>query len=209
MRTIMIAVIDYGMGNIGSVQNAINALGHQAIIPKDKKDLKSASHIILPGVGSFADGMKNLRNLDLIETLNKEIIDNHKPFLGLCLGMQLLAKYGDEGGPTSGLGWINGTVKKLQNDGKKYKIPHVGWNDVFPKQNSILFNNIKNPIFYFVHSYHFDVEDKSSISAEAEYGQRFIVGVEKNNIFGLQFHTEKSQREGLKVLENFILFSEK
>ena len=209
MRTTMIAVIDYGMGNIGSVQNAINALGHQAIIPKDKKDLKSASHIILPGVGSFADGMKNLRNLDLIETLNKEIIDNHKPFLGLCLGMQLLAKYGDEGGPTSGLGWINGTVKKLQNDGKKYKIPHVGWNDVFPKQNSILFNNIKNPIFYFVHSYHFDVEDKPSISAEAEYGQRFIVGVEKNNIFGLQFHTEKSQREGLKVLENFILFSEK
>ena len=205
----MIAVIDYGMGNVGSVKNAVNSLGKEVIIPKTKNDLKSASHIILPGVGSFADGMRNLENLDFIETLNKEVIENHTPFLGLCLGMQLLAESGDEGGPSKGLGWLKGSVKRFQVDGKKYKIPHVGWNDVFPKKNSILFKNVNRPIFYFVHSYHFRMEEKSSIAAESEYGERFVSALEKNNIFGLQFHTEKSQKDGLKVLENFLFFPKK
>jgi len=203
----MIAVIDYGMGNVGSVTNAVNSLGKEVIITKTKNDLKSASHIILPGVGAFAEGMRNLENLDLIETLNKEVIENHTPFLGLCLGMQLLAESGDEGGPSKGLGWIKGSVKRFQVDEKKYKIPQVGWNDVFPKKNCILFKNVNRPIFYFVHSYHFRMEEKSSIAAESEYGERFVSALEKNNIFGLQFHTEKSQKEGLKVLENFLLFS--
>jgi len=204
----MIAVLDYGMGNTGSVVNAVNSLGFKAIVTTSKDDLKKASHIILPGVGSFNEGMKNLHKLDFFETLNSEVVNNHKPFLGLCLGMQLLAENGEEGGPTEGLGWIKGLVKRLDIDEKNFKIPHVGWNDVFPKENSILFQNIETPIFYFVHSYYFDVYEKSSVAGESDYGMIFPTAIEKNNIFGLQFHTEKSQREGLKVLENFIRFSE-
>ncbi|KAG2477627.1 MAG: Imidazole glycerol phosphate synthase subunit HisH [Nitrosopumilales archaeon] len=203
----MIAIIDYGMGNVGSVTNAVNALGYEVIIPKTKNDFHDASHIILPGVGAFAEGMKNLQKLGFIEILNYEVIQNHKPFLGLCMGMQLLAESGDEGGTTTGLSWIKGCVKKLSVDEKQFKIPHVGWNDIVPRDNSILFKNVTSPIFYFVHSYHFLVEEKSSIAAESEYGKKFVAAIEKNNIFGLQFHTEKSQREGLKVLGNFLLTS--
>lgn len=199
----MIAIIDYGMGNVGSVANAIHSLGKEVIIPKTKNDFEAASHIILPGVGSFAEGMKNLENLGYVDILNNEVIKNHKPFLGLCLGMQLLADFGDEGGPSKGLGWIEGSVKKLETK-KDFKIPHIGWNDIFPRKDSLLFQNVIQPIFYFVHSYHFLTKETSSIAAEFEYGKRFVAAIEKENIFGLQFHTEKSQSEGLKVLENFL-----
>ena len=200
----MIAIIDYGMGNIGSVKNAVTCLGYEAIITKDKKDVENATQIILPGVGAFTDGMKNLIEMGFIDILNNEVLAKGKPFLGLCLGMQVLADIGEEGGMTRGLGWIKGKVRKFRVNEKIFKIPHVGWNDVIPKKESILFRNVTQPIFYFVHSYHFEPTDKSVISAEAEYGEKFTAAVEKNNIFGLQFHTEKSQREGLKVLENFL-----
>ena len=203
-KELLISIIDYGMGNIGSVSNAVKLLGYDIVIYKDKKDIKNSTHIILPGVGSFYDGMRNLKKMNLIDILNEEVLDKKKPFLGLCLGMQILADDGEEGGYSAGLGWISGSVKKLQIDETILKIPHVGWNDVFPKKNSILFQNIQTPIFYFVHSYHFLVTDKNCISAECEYGTKFVAAVEKGNIFGLQFHTEKSQREGLKVLENFL-----
>jgi len=203
----MIAIIDYGMGNIGSVKNAVEYLGYDVMVPKEQEDLNSASHIILPGVGAFSDGMKNLTDLGLIEILKKEVLENHKPFLGLCLGMQLLATFGEEGGPSQGLGWIKGEVKRLDLDETKFKIPHMGWNDVFPKKDSILFKGIQRPIFYFVHSYHFITSEKRVISAEVEYGMRLVAAVEHNNIFGLQFHTEKSQQEGLNVLNNFLCYS--
>lgn len=200
----MISIIDYGMGNIGSVSNAVKLLGYDIVVPKNKNDIKNSTHIILPGVGSFYNGMKNLKKMKLIDILNEEVLDKKKPFLGLCLGMQILADDGEEGGYAAGLGWISGSVKKFQIDETKFKIPHVGWNDIFPRTNSILFQNIQTPIFYFVHSYQFLVRDKTCISAECEYGTKFVAAVEKDNIFGLQFHTEKSQREGLKVLENFL-----
>ena len=200
----MISIIDYGMGNIGSVSNAVKLLGYDIVIPKDKSDIKNSTHIILPGVGSFSDGMKNLQKMKFVDILTEEVLDNKKPFLGLCLGMQILVDDGEEGGHTLGLGWISGTVKKLQIDETKFRIPHVGWNDIFPRTTSILFHNIQTPIFYFVHSYQFLVRDNACISAECEYGTKFVAAVEKDNIFGLQFHTEKSQREGLKVLENFL-----
>lgn len=202
----MIAIIDYGMGNVGSVKNAVKALGYDGVISKRKEDIQNASHIILPGVGSFADGMKNLSDMGFIEVLNDEVLKKHKPFLGLCLGMEVLAESGEEGGYTKGLGWIKGDVKRFIVDDTKFKIPHVGWNDITPKENSLLFKNIRQPIFYFVHSYHFIPKDYSVVSAEAEHGEKFVAAVEKDNIFGLQFHTEKSQRDGLKVLENFLTF---
>ena len=199
----MISIVDYGMGNVGSVKNAVEYLGHDVIIPKTKEDFEKSSHIILPGVGSFADGMKNLSQAGFIEILNEQVLTNQKPFLGLCLGLQILADIGEEGGLTKGLGWIKGKVSRF-NIEKSYKIPHMGWNDVIIKKNSILFNGIENPIFYFVHSYHFTPDDKSVISAEAEYGEKFVAAVEKDNIFGLQFHTEKSQQEGINTLDNFL-----
>ena len=199
----MISIIDYGMGNVGSVKNAVEYLGYDVVIPKTKEDFEKSSHIILPGVGSFADGMKNLSQAGYIEILNEEVLTKKKPFLGLCLGLQILADIGEEGGLTKGLGWIKGKVSRFKIE-KSYKIPHIGWNDVTIKKNSILFNGIEKPIFYFVHSFHFTPDDKSVISAEAEYGEKFVAGVEKNNIFGLQFHTEKSQQEGINTLDNFL-----
>jgi len=202
----MIAIIDYGMGNVGSVRNAIEYLGYEVILPKKKGDFDKVTHIILPGVGAFANGMKNLSNLGFIEILKDEVLVNHKPFLGLCLGMQILAEFGEEGGPTNGLGWIKGKVNKLEVDESSYKIPHMGWNDVIPKKNSIIFQGIRRQIFYFVHSYHLVPKDKSVISGETEYGKKFVAAIEKENIFGLQFHTEKSQQEGLNTLANFLAF---
>lgn len=199
-----VVIIDYGMGNVGSVKNALTFLGKESVISSDPRDLESASHLILPGVGAFADGIKNLAGSGLLPTLESEVLIKKKPILGLCLGMQLFAGEGEEGGLHKGLGWIKGRVQRFKVDEKLYKVPHVGWNDIYPSDRAILFLGVKRPIFYFVHSYHLVPEDKSIISAEAEYGQRFVAAIEKDNIFGLQFHPEKSQSEGLRVLENFL-----
>lgn len=200
----MIVIIDYGMGNVGSVKNAIEALGGSAAISGKKDDLENSSHIILPGVGAFGDGMKNLREAGLVDILSKEVLEKKKPFLGLCLGMQLLADKGEEGGEKQGLGWIKGRVRRFSVDESKFKVPHIGWNDVFALENAKLFAGIKRSIFYFVHSFHLVLEEENIATAYAEHGERFVAAVEKDNIFGLQFHPEKSQKEGLKVLENFL-----
>jgi len=199
----MISIIDYGMGNIGSVRNAVEFLGYDVIIPNTREDFEKSSHIIMPGVGSFFDGMLNLKKLGFIEILNEQVISNHKPFLGLCLGMQILAEIGEEGGLTQGLGWIKGKVSKLQL-GPEYKIPHMGWNDLILKNNSKLFSGISRLTYYFVHSYHFEPENENVISAETEYGKKIVAAIEQDNIFGLQFHTEKSQQEGINTLANFL-----
>src|SRR3989344_213575 len=196
-----VAIVDYGMGNCGSVVNAVSALGVEYTLSSKMYDLEKATHIILPGVGSFDQCMKNLDKNGLVGVLNKEVITNKKSYLGICLGMQILAEYGLEGRKTPGLGWIKGKTDKM-NVGK-LPLPHVGWNDVKVEKES-LFEGIKDPIFYFVHSYSLEPSDRKAISGATDYGGDFVSAVETKNIFGVQFHPEKSQHAGLKLLENFL-----
>lgn len=202
----MVVIIDYGMGNLFSVENALKYLKADAMISNKAEDLKKADRIILPGVGSFSDGMKNLENLGIIKTLEEEVVKNKKPFLGICLGMQLLASEGEENGLTRGLGWFAGRVRRFLIDETKYRIPHVGWNDVVAGAGEKLFGGIQNPVFYFVHSYHLVPKDTADIVASCDYGEKFAAALKKDNIFGTQFHPEKSQKNGLKLLENFLKF---
>jgi len=201
-----VAIIDYGMGNTGSVVNALKFLKTDSLITKDQKEIADASHIILPGVGAFADGMKRLRNSGLVEMLEKEVIERKKPYLGICLGMQFLAEVGEEGGEHKGLGWIKGTTRRFQIDEKKFPVPHIGWNDVVPQKESTLLKDTEPTIFYFVHSYFLDPKEDAIIS-QCEYGEPFAAAIEKGNIFGTQFHPEKSQKSGIKVLENFLQYA--
>jgi imidazole glycerol-phosphate synthase subunit HisH len=206
MNHIKIAIIDYGMGNLRSVVNAFNTIGYAASIVQDPNVLSEFSHIVLPGVGAFGDGMKNLRSSGWLDVLEREIIEKKKPFLGICLGMQLLATMGTENGLQEGLDWISGTVKKIESDDPQIRVPHVGWNDVsFLKKEGLYKDLGDSQVFYFVHSYFFDVNAESSIiSGLTTHGIEFVVSIEKDNIHGVQFHPEKSQKIGLKVLENFI-----
>lgn len=192
------------MGNLFSVKNALEAVGAEIVISKNPEDLKRADQIILPGVGAFPDGMKNLKELGIIPALEKEVLEKKKPFLGICLGSQLLASYGEEHGSTSGLGWINGRVRRFRVDEKQFRVPHVGWNDVSPVPGATLFKGIDSDIFYFVHSYFVAPEDPGVVAATCEYGEKFTAAVERGNIFGVQFHPEKSQKSGLKLLKNFL-----
>lgn len=202
----MIVIVDYGMGNIGSVKNAIEALGRSAVVSNKKGDLENSSHIILPGVGAFGDGIKNLEASGLLEVLSREVLEKEKPFLGICLGMQLLAEYGEEDGDHRGLGWITGKVRRFQVDENKFKVPHIGWNDVSFKDSSPIFKGVVSPIFYFVHSYLIVPTEEEIISAVCDYGEIFPAAIQKGNIFGVQFHPEKSQKSGLLLLQNFASF---
>ena len=201
----MIVVIDYWMGNAQSVMNALESLGANAELTNDKKKISKASHIILPGVGAFPTAMDNLKKLDLIDLLTEQVMENKKPFLGICLGMQLLAKKGYEGEVRDGLGWIDGKVKKLEPNDKKLKIPHIGWNDVQCNTEKKIFKN-SNPIqtFYFVHSYYADCKNQGIVAGTCDYGMKFAAVIEQDNIFGTQFHPEKSQKDGLDILGRFI-----
>ena len=203
----MVAIIDYKMGNVGSVFNALSFLGVHSVISSNHKDIRDASHLVIPGVGAFGAGMANLKKGKLIEILDEEVRVKNKPVLGLCLGMQMLADSGEEGGSSKGLGWISGVSRKLKIDKEKLRIPHVGWNDVSTKKGSILFKGVDKSIFYFVHSFVLSPTQQSIITATCNYGEKFAAAVEKDNIFGAQFHPEKSQSEGLKILDNFTKFS--
>ncbi|HUH42996.1 MAG TPA: imidazole glycerol phosphate synthase subunit HisH [Sulfurimonas sp.] len=201
-----VVIIDYNMGNLRSVQKAFEEVGCNAIISNHHDIIKKASKIVLPGVGAFRDGMKHLKELGLIELLNQEIIENKKPFLGICLGMQLLAKNGYENGETAGLGWIDAEVVKFDfsHQKEKLKIPHVGWNSVTYKNSNKLFKDVQNESdFYFVHSYYFQT-DENVITSTTDYGYDFVSSINKDNIFALQFHPEKSQTAGLRVIKNFV-----
>lgn len=200
----MVVIIDYEMGNVGSVRNAVEALGCKAIISRNKRNIIDATQLILPGVGSFGSGIQNLYHLGLVDVLTEVVLGHSKPFLGICLGMQLLAEQGEEGGMYKGLGWVKGTVRKI----KAKQLPHVGWNDVFPREDAVLFKNIKRPIFYFAHSYCLPSTRHSIVAAEADYGEKFVAAIHQKNIFGVQFHPEKSQQEGLKILDNFLKYNE-
>jgi len=197
----MVVIIDYGMGNVSSVEKALNFLNIKNIISNDKNIIKNSSAILLPGVGSFSQGMNNLRELNLVDLLTDEVVNKKKPFLGICLGMQLIFEKGSEPHECDGLGWIKGEVKKLDIDG--LKIPHMGWNDI-EVQNNKFYSKINNFDFYFIHSYHVLPTFKSEIAATVNYGIDIVASIQKDNIFATQFHPEKSQQSGLCLLKEFF-----
>lgn len=199
----MIAVIDYGAGNLGSVCKAFNYLGMEAVITKDKNKINNASAVILPGVGAFEDAMKSLEKDEMSFTI-KEIIKKGVPFLAICLGLQVLFDYSEEGNRIDGLTIFKGTNKKIPSmDG--LKVPHMGWNKLIIENECPLYKGFHEDIYvYFVHSYALEAEDRSIVSARAEYGITFDASVYKDNVFATQFHPEKSGKIGLKMLENFI-----
>lgn len=200
-----VLITDYGMGNIDSVARAVQECGGVPLISNKAEDFEKAHYIILPGVGSFATGMNHLFNSGLHEILSEQVINKGIPFLGICLGMQLLATKGWEGGETQGLGWIAGEVKRLEPDTPDIRIPHVGWNEVIFDKPSPLFQGIPSgKDFYFVHSYHFLCQNSQEAIAYTPYCGKFVSAVNKDNIFGVQFHPEKSQRLGFHVLKNFL-----
>lgn len=203
----MIIIIDYKAGNLKSVFNAFEAIGQKTIVTNNVADLKKAAAIVIPGVGAFGDGIASLRQLNLIEPLNEEVIEKKKPYLGICLGMQFLATEGYELGRHPGLGWIDGTVRLIKPNGPEFRIPHIGWNNIQITKRGPLFEGLEEePVFYFVHSYHFENKDDSGdiLSSTCWHGGTITSSVQKENIFGVQFHPEKSQRNGLKVLKNFV-----
>ena len=203
----MIAIIDYEAGNLRSVFNAFEAIGQKPLITHDPFKLKKASAIVLPGVGAFGDGMAALRRMDLIEVLNEEVVDKKKPYLGICLGMQFLATVSEEHGTYAGLGWIDGAIRLIRPNDPKFRIPHIGWNNIDIKKRSPLYEGFEGEtIFYFLHSYHLELAETCAdgVSATSWHGVTVTASVQKENILGVQFHPEKSQKDGLKLLENFV-----
>lgn len=194
-------IVDYGMGNIASVKKSLDFIGIDCIISNLEKDFEDCDFIILPGVGSFKQGMENLNKLNLVSILNNEVIVKKKPFLGICLGMQLIAQIGTEHGLSDGLGWIEGSVIKIQSD--VLRIPHLGWNNLIV-ENDPLLKPFNAKDFYFIHSYHFDVSNCENIAATVNYGKNYVAAVRKDNIFATQFHPEKSQDQGIKLLKLFF-----
>ena len=193
------------MGNLLSVQKALEYLGEDVRIISAPKNLQNAERLVLPGVGAFPDAMANLERHGWQDALHVEVFEKKKPFLGICLGMQLLAEFGEENGGSRGLGWIKGTVKLFTLADRSLKIPHVGWNEIIAVPNSPLFNGIRpGATFYFVHSYHFVCTEQHDVAVRCQYGSEFTAAIRKENIFATQFHPEKSQDNGLKVLENFV-----
>ena len=196
----MIAIIDYGAGNLQSVKNALDYLKVKSVITSNANEIIKAKKVIFPGVGSFGDGIRALNELDLIDPIMKAIEDN-KPFLGICLGMQVLFEKSEESPGVEGLGIFEGTVKKFKGN---LKIPQIGWNQLKIQKESGLFEGVEDKsFFYFVHSYYVNPEDKDIVLATTDYGREFVSAIEKDNIFALQFHPEKSGEIGLKILENF------
>ncbi|TLX95470.1 MAG: imidazole glycerol phosphate synthase subunit HisH [Thaumarchaeota archaeon] len=203
----MLAIVDYGMGNVRSIYNAFNLLGEEVCITDDKNTLSSAEAIIVPGVGAFSDGMKNLREKNLLEILEKEVIEKKKPYLGICLGLEFLAEKSLEGGSHTGFGWIKGTVIRLQPNTPSLRVPHIGWNDTMVLKKEGLFKEIQKPTFYFLHSYYLKVDEseKNIITSICDYGGNQITAtLQKDNIYAVQFHPEKSQSTGIKLLKNFL-----
>jgi glutamine amidotransferase len=201
----MIAVIDCGMGNLHSVRLALDRLGVEAAVIRCPEELSNAERIILPGVGAFGECMSRLRSSGVAEALGEQVLQRGKPFFGICLGMQVLARESDEQGRHAGLGWLPARVQRLQTSGHDIKVPHVGWNDVEFHRTAPLFTGLSGPAaFYFVHGYHLTPDDGSVTVATCEHGATFAAAVQWQNVFAVQFHPEKSQRNGLRLLENFL-----
>jgi len=204
-----ITIVDYSSGNISSVINSFGEVcksKYKINVSSDLKIISSSDKIVLPGQGSFKSCVDSLNKIKgLNETLNQFVFDQKKLLLGICVGMQMFADVGYEENETKGLGWISGKVSKIDNQNQKFKLPHIGWNEITITKDSSIFKNIDNKShMYFVHSYEFIPEDKSVISSTTDYSTNIVCSVEKDNIFGTQFHPEKSDKLGLKLIENFI-----
>jgi len=204
-----VTIVDYNSGNISSVINSFKEVAKNKVnieVTSDLKKIKFSDKVVLPGQGSFKSCVDALNNINgLVDTLNEFAINNKKPLLGICVGLQMFADIGYEEIETKGLGWISGKVSKIDNQNGKLKLPHIGWNEINILKHSRIFKNIKNNShMYFVHSYEFIPDDKSVISATTDYSTKIVCSVEKGNIFGTQFHPEKSDAEGLKVIQNFL-----
>ena len=204
-----VTIVDYQSGNISSVINSFTEVAKGKVnleVTADLTKIKSSDKIILPGQGSFKSCVDSLNSITgLVETLNEFAITNKKPLLGICVGLQMFADVGFEEMETKGLGWISGKVSKIDNKNGKFKLPHIGWNEIEIVKQSKIFKDIANKShMYFVHSYEFIPEDKSVISATTDYSSKIVCSVERDNLFGTQFHPEKSDKIGLKIIENFI-----
>jgi len=204
-----ITIVDYSSGNISSVINSFSEVcksKYKINVSSDLKIISSSDKIVLPGQGSFKSCVDSLNKIEgLNETLNRFVFDQKKLLLGICVGMQMFADVGYEENETKGLGWISGKVSKIDNQNQKFKLPHIGWNEITITKDSSIFKNIDNKShMYFVHSYEFVPEEKSVISSTTDYSTSIVCSVEKENIFGTQFHPEKSDKLGLKLIENFI-----
>ena len=199
----MIAIIDYGMGNLHSVENALHKIGCECKITSDPQDLRTADKLILPGVGAFPDCMKNLTETGLAAVIKEQVVDQQKPLLGICLGMQALFEESEEGGTTKGLGLLQGRIVKMQDT--SVKIPHIGWNLLEPTQDNPLFAKLSsNPFVYFVHSYYAQDYREEDLLTTSSYGSMKIPGLVRHaNVLGAQFHPEKSGEDGLAILQYF------
>ncbi|WP_262589992.1 imidazole glycerol phosphate synthase subunit HisH [Candidatus Pelagibacter communis] len=204
-----VTIVDYNSGNISSVINSFNEVANNKVnieVTSNLNKIKSSDKVVLPGQGSFKSCVDALNNINgLADTLNEFANNNKKPLLGICVGLQMFADIGYEEIETKGLGWISGKVSKIDNQNGKFKLPHIGWNEIDIKKDSKIFKGIDNKShMYFVHSYEFIPEDKNVISATTDYSSNIVCSVEKENIFGTQFHPEKSDKIGLKIIDNFI-----
>jgi glutamine amidotransferase len=204
-----VTIVDYNSGNISSVINSFKEVANNKInieVTADLEKIKSSDKIILPGQGSFKSCVDALNNIKgLVDVLCEFAINNKKPLLGICVGLQMFADIGYEETETKGLGWISGKVSKINNQNGKYKLPHIGWNQINIVKDSKIFKNIDDKShMYFVHSYEFIPKDKNVISATTDYSSNIVCSVEKENIFGTQFHPEKSDKIGLRIIDNFI-----
>jgi glutamine amidotransferase len=207
MKKSSIIIVDYGSGNLKSIQNMFKKIGFESEISNDRKVIETADKLILPGVGSFDDAMNNIAASNLKELINYKATDKKDPILGICLGMQIMCNKSEEG-ILPGLGWVDADIVKFSfNDGlTRLKIPHMGWNTIFPQNNSILFKNFEDEIkFYHVHSYHVKLNDEIDCIAKTVYGYEFTSAFNKDNIFGVQFHPEKSHKFGMELFKNFTL----
>ena len=204
-----VTIVDYNSGNISSVINSFKEVAKDKVnieVTSDLNKIKSSDKVVLPGQGSFKSCVDALNNISgLVDILNEFAINNKKPLLGICVGLQMFADVGFEETETQGLGWISGKVSKIDNQNGKYKLPHIGWNQINIVKESKIFKNIdNNSHMYFVHSYELVPEDKNLISATTDYSSNIVCSIEKENIFGTQFHPEKSDKTGLKIIDNFI-----
>ena len=204
-----VVIVDYNSGNISSVINSFKEVAKDNVnieVTSDLKKIKSGDKVVLPGQGSFKSCVDSLNSINgLVDALNEFAISNKKPLLGICVGLQMFADIGYEETETKGLGWISGKVLKIDNQNGKYKLPHIGWNQINIVKDSKIFNDIENNShMYFVHSYEFIPKDKKVISATVDYSSNIVCSVENENLFGTQFHPEKSDKLGLRIIDNFL-----
>jgi glutamine amidotransferase len=198
-----VTIVDYGMGNIGSICQALDLLGGTYLVSNERAEISRARALVLPGVGAFGAAMANIRAFDLVGPLTEQVCERKTPFLGICLGLQLIATDSEENGSHTGLGWIDGHVAAMAVS-PDCRVPHVGWNGVTYRPGDPMFDRIDaGGSFYFDHSFHLQCDDQF-VAASCEYGERYVAAVKKDNIYAVQFHPEKSQRNGLKLLRNFL-----